>query len=167
MNRAKIVEVIRAHAAKHGVVWITERGLIVLAPSGEVACVRGAGRDYFTKDCPLCFITGTAGLSGIPPDDIGDARLDELVHERMWEEFDTKPHKPIPAARPVPSDEEISQAVAKHTCEVLSSIPEEDTQAIRNADKTQRKKIVTEFMDEAVRRAIKELRERKASESAQ
>jgi hypothetical protein len=167
MNRAKIVEVIRAHAAKHGVVWLTERGAIVLAPIGEVACVKGAGRDYFTKDCPLCFITGTAGLSGIPSDDIGDARLDELLHDRMWEEFETKPRKPIPAAQTVPSDEDISRAVAKHTCEVMSSIPEEVTRAMRDADKMQRTKLVGEFMDEAVRRAIKEIRERKASESAQ
>jgi hypothetical protein len=62
MNRAEIVEAIRAYAAKHGVVWLTEHGAIVLAPNGEVACVRGAGRDYFTKDCPLGFITGMAAL---------------------------------------------------------------------------------------------------------
>jgi hypothetical protein len=167
LDRKEIIELIRAHAAKHGVVWLTERGAIVLAPNGEAACIKGVGRDYFTRDCPLGFITGTAGLSGIRPDDIGDAKLDELSHERMWEEFDTKPHNPIPAAQTVPSDEEISRAVAKHTCEVLSSIPEEDTQAIRNADKTQRTKIVNEFMDEAVRRAVKEIRERKASESVQ
>jgi hypothetical protein len=85
----------------------------------------------------------------------------------MWEEFETKPRKPIPAAQTVPSDEDISRAVAKHTCEVMSSIPEEVTRAMRDADKMQRTKLVGEFMDEAVRRAIKEIRERKASESAQ
>jgi hypothetical protein len=82
----------------------------------------------------------------------------------MWEEFETKPHNPMPAAQTGPSDEEISCAVAKHTCEVLSSIPEEDTQAIRKVDKTQRTIIVAEFMDEAARRAVKEIRERKASQ---
>lgn len=85
----------------------------------------------------------------------------------MWEEFDTKPHNPIPAAQTVPSDEEISRAVAKHTCDVLSAIPAEDTQAIRNTDSKQRNEILAEFMDEAVRRAVKEIRERKASESVQ
>src|ERR1700674_802633 len=103
MDRKEIIELIRAHAAKHGIAWLTERGAIVLAPNGEAACIKGVGREYFTKDCPLGFITGTAGLSGIRPDDIGDATLDEVSHERMWEEFDTKPHNPISAAQTVPS----------------------------------------------------------------
>ena len=65
MNREEIIETIRAHAAKHGVVWLTERGAIVLAPNGEAACIKGVGREYFIDACPMMFITGVAGLSAI------------------------------------------------------------------------------------------------------
>lgn len=51
MSREEIIEAIRTHAAKHGVVWLTERGAIVLAPNGEAACIKGAGREYFNDDC--------------------------------------------------------------------------------------------------------------------
>jgi hypothetical protein len=63
MNREEIIETIRVHSKKHGVVWLTERGAIVLAPNGEAASIKGVGREYFKDDCPMMFISGVVGLS--------------------------------------------------------------------------------------------------------
>ncbi len=105
MSREEIVELIRSHAAKHSIVWLTERGAIVLAPNGDVACTKGVNRDYFTNDSQLIFIEGLTGLSAIgahPGESVGTEILDERVHERLWsrspnsqkatlEETDTRP----------------------------------------------------------------------------
>jgi hypothetical protein len=91
MTREEIIEAIRTHAAKHGAVWLTERGAIVLAPNGEAACIKGVGREYFNDDCPMMFISGVVGLSTISTrsgESVGTGVLDERVHERMWSEAD-------------------------------------------------------------------------------
>jgi hypothetical protein len=162
MDRKVIVETIRAHAAKHGVVWLTKRGAIVFAPDGSADLIKEAGRKFFKEDCLLLFITGTVGLSVMLSESIGSAVDDERMHELMWKDFDEHQVNPVPADKPLKvADEVVEKAGAKHICEVLSALPEDEQIAIRNADNAQRREIISKFMDKAVRRAVKEIRERR------
>jgi hypothetical protein len=95
MNREEIIKTIRVHSKKHGIVWLTERGAIVFVPYGDAVCIKGVGREYFKKDCPLMFIEGVVGMCVMgmrSGESIGSSTLDEQLHEWFWSELE-KPQK--------------------------------------------------------------------------
>src|SRR6266576_3970359 len=152
MDRAKIVDVIRDHLnlVNEGVVWLTERGAIVVAPDGSADLVSGVGREYFKERTPLLFIRGTVGLSGFVPGSMGTGADDDRMHDLMWKDFDESRMRPPLGNEPVKvADEVIESLTAKYLRQVLEELTEEEKRTIRNADEVQRNRIVDKLEKEA------------------
>jgi hypothetical protein len=116
MNREEIIETIRVHSKKHGVVWLTERGAIVLAPNGEVDCIKDVGRDYFKDDSQLMFIEGVVGVSAIGTrsgESAGTGVLDERVHEGIWSEAENPQKATVDESDTRPPLEKLAELVAQ------------------------------------------------------
>jgi hypothetical protein len=115
MDREEIIKTIRASARKEGVVWLTERGAIVFAPYGDAVCIKGVGREYFKKDCPLLFIEGVVGICvmGTSSDEsIGSSTLDEQLHEWFWSELDKPQKAPLEESDTRPPLEKLAELFA-------------------------------------------------------
>lgn len=84
IDRENIIRAIRS--SEQFVVWLSDRGAIVLARDGSVTLIKAVGQDYFKDgDCAM-FINGVTGLSSIRASFPGSAAEDQLVHERLWSE---------------------------------------------------------------------------------